>query len=183
MCFVRFQKINSHSFIHSQLQVMQNGTHGTVNYVQKRPTNNMRNPSTTHRYQKETQCNNVGQPKCKYCGRRHVKRECPAYRQTCIKCGRKHIFKSNAVYASTHSISSLRRTSWTWVTIKNYNGSRPTKNSETSSVSYWYRGRMQHTVTEELLYQYVVIRDNIYWLTFNITNDDFAQVLSLKSCM
>ena len=102
MCFVRFQKINSHSFIHSQLQVMQNGTHGTVNYVQKRPTNNMRNPSTTHRYQKETQSNNVGQPKCKYCGRRHVKRECPAYRQTCIKCGRK-IFSSQMQCTLQHT--------------------------------------------------------------------------------
>ena len=109
-------------------------------------------------------------------------------------------------------ICSLRRASWKWVTIRNY----PTKNSKSSSVTYRFRGRIQHTVTEELLpndkssrwgiccvtntntlkpapgnhteyceqslYPHFIIRDNIYWLTFNITNDAFAPLLSLKSC-
>lgn len=64
-----------------QLQAMQNGAHDTVNYVQKRPTRNVRNPTTSRQYQKVNQSKNVtiANPECKYCGRQHAKRECPVY--------------------------------------------------------------------------------------------------------
>ena len=30
------------------------------------------------------------QKKCKYCGKQHLRKQCPAFGQTCIKCGKKN---------------------------------------------------------------------------------------------
>ena len=47
-------------------------------------------PLTAHTKRRATI---VEQQDCKYCGRQHGKRECPAYRQTCRKCGKKNHFQ------------------------------------------------------------------------------------------
>ena len=77
-----------------QLQVM-HGDMQDVSFVKKRQN---RNPSS-----RTQQRVNTPKPRpptdsynqeCKYCGRRHAKRDCPAYSQICRNCSKKNHFQA-----------------------------------------------------------------------------------------
>ena len=80
-----------------QLQAIQSGTHDVVSFVRKRQTRHAASRPTNRTYKKTStpkRARTVEQQDCKYCGRQHGRRECPAYGQTCRKCGKKNHFQA-----------------------------------------------------------------------------------------
>ena len=76
---------------------MQSGTHDVVSFVRKRQTRHAASTPTNRTYKKTStpkRATAVEQQDCKYCGRQHGTRECPAYGQTCRKCGKKNHFQA-----------------------------------------------------------------------------------------
>ena len=78
----------------AQLQVM-HGDMQDVSFVKKRqirnPPNRTQQRVNTPKPRPPTDSYNQ---ECKYCGRRHAKRDCPAYGQICRNCGKKNHFQT-----------------------------------------------------------------------------------------
>ena len=86
----------------AQLQAMQSGNQDVVSFVRKRqishsPANRTYSKTSTPKRAQEHQ-------DCKYCGRKHGKRDCPAYGQTCRKCGKKNHFRVKCRAMQTSNI-------------------------------------------------------------------------------
>ena len=90
----------------AQLQAMQSGTHDVVSFVRKRQTRHAASTPANRTYKKTStpkRATTVEQD-CKYCGRQHGKRECPAYGQTCRKCGKKNHFQAKCRAAQLSNV-------------------------------------------------------------------------------
>ena len=74
---------------------MMHGDMQDVSFVKKRhnrnPPNRTQQRVNTPKPRPPTDSYNL---ECKYCGRRHAKRDCPAYGQICRKCGKKKHFQA-----------------------------------------------------------------------------------------
>ena len=91
----------------AQLQAMQSGTNDVVSFVRKRQTRHAASTPTNRTYKKSStpkRATTVEQQDCKYCGRQHGKRECPAYGQTCRKCGKKNHFQAKCRAAQLSNV-------------------------------------------------------------------------------
>ena len=92
----------------AQLQAMQSGNQDVVSFVRKRqishaPANRTYTKTSTPKRAQEYQ-------ECKYCGRKHGKRDCPAYGQTCRKCGKKKHFQVKCRAVQTSNIHNNEET-------------------------------------------------------------------------
>ena len=56
----------------------------------RRRSNNNNRGKMQHTAQAATSTTSNNQKKCKYCGEKHLPKQCPAFGQTCRKCGRKN---------------------------------------------------------------------------------------------
>ena len=90
----------------AQLQAMQSGNHDVVSFVRKRQTRHAASTPANRTYKKTSapkRATTVEQD-CKYCGRQHGTRECPAYGQTCRKCGKKNHFQAKCRAAQLSNV-------------------------------------------------------------------------------
>ena len=209
----------------AQLQVMQGATQD-VSFVRKRQMRQTARPPHINTQQRFNSPKLRGPPEqqhqqdCRYCGRRHAKRECPAYGQTCRKCGKKNHFQAKCK-ATTSTVHTTEQ-----IFFVGFIGDRSTNAVITMDVGHprtssrvkfqmdtgaecnvlplkAYYGatgdrHMQkiNRCTHMYIRTYTGERYQILgwvtlpvWrhgkqssLTFNITNDDFTPLLSLKTC-
>ena len=209
----------------AQLQVMQGATQD-VSFVRKRQMRQTARPPPINTQQRFNSPKLRGPPEqqhqqdCRYCGRRHAKRECPAYGQTCRKCGKKNHFQAKCK-ATTSTVHTTEQ-----IFFVGFIGDRSTNAVITMDVGHprtssrvkfqmdtgaecnvlplkAYYGatgdrhmKKINRCTRMYIRTYTGERYQILgwvtlpvWrhgkqssLTFNITNDDFTPLLSLKTC-